>query len=119
MDKKTMQSLRENGIRPTKALKEAVKKYDLSLIHVGTLSYEGNRYAKSCPVMKEEVEPTKGTDYILEFNHAEGNYGWTAWETPMLTYKEALEIWEKEKNRPLWNSRHLFLLDGNSVFSLL
>ena len=119
MDKKTMQLLKENGIKPTKALKEAVKKYNLTLVHIGTLSYKGNRHVKSKPAMRDEVNPTKGIDYVLEFNHAERNYGWTAWETPLLTYEEALKIWENEKDRPLWNSRHFFLFDGDSIFSLL
>lgn len=117
MNSDIRKTLKAKGVNMTRALREAVCKYDLSLVHVGTLSYKGNRYVKSTFFPISDVPDTEKKNCLIGFNHFEnGQAGWTSWETRLMTFREAMEIWKQEKDRRLWDSRVFYFLDGNQTY---
>ena len=110
----------ELKIKPTREVAKAIKNYNLKKIFTGSLSFVPNdRYTRSnnyCfDINKFEKDLTE-KNFVMVFNHFEQSYAcWTVFETPYMDFESIKEIYMKEKDRRLWDSRQLYYDDGNEL----
>ena len=113
----------------TRRLKEAVEAMQLTHIFTGSLSkVPGNLYTRAKPLLfKDDLAglPTGPEDdyWFIQFKHWEPDItAWSVWQTPRMSYREAMDINKKElskKGRPLWDSFQMYgLVDGEPYLVL-
>ena len=112
----------EIEIEPTRDVAKAIKNYNLKKIFTGSLSQVPNdRYtrSKSCFDINKLGKDLMGKNFVMVFNHYEMGYAcWTVFETPYMDFESIKEIYMKEKDRRLWDSRQLYYDDGNEVIHI-
>ncbi|MBE5940866.1 MAG: hypothetical protein E7266_10825 [Lachnospiraceae bacterium] len=110
-------------IKPTKTLKKAIENYNLHKIFTGSLSQLSNiRYTRSTHFsdIKSLGKDLTKKNFVMIFNHYElGHSCWTVWETPYMDFNSIKEIYEKEKNKRIWDSRQVYYDDGNEIIALI